>query len=261
MRMRKQTHIIDSLKILLFTAFWVITFTFWYCFIVITVVDYISPSSFWSYQWKFTDSKFFVQPDLYIHTNNQEDSESNGERRETQIQEVNRIVKTNEFRCFSNCLGESVWSGLVKQEDAMHLLSPVFAFIVIQLGARGLDLTLHNNTLIHTNGLVTKKISLRINNTIHLGYDLLDLAKYQLVQQLFTSYRYLQSMRENKIRQTSPAIGICHILDTVICFWNTLDQEHININVVYAVKQLRGRRRRMLWFLQCLVSQVMYGYA
>ena len=32
----------------------------------------------------------------------------------------------------------------------MHLLSPVFAFIAIQLIARSLDLTLHNNTLIHT---------------------------------------------------------------------------------------------------------------
>jgi hypothetical protein len=43
-----------------------------------------------------------------------------------------------------------ILSELVKQEDTMHLLSPVFAFIAIQLIARSLDFTLHNNTLIHT---------------------------------------------------------------------------------------------------------------
>jgi len=84
-----KAQIFDSLKILLFTAFWVITFTFWYCFIVITVVDYISPSSFWSYQWKFTNSKFSVQSDLYIRTIKRT-PKGNGEWRETHIQEVNK---------------------------------------------------------------------------------------------------------------------------------------------------------------------------
>ena len=72
----------------------------------------------------------------------------NGEWWESHIQEVSKLDSQDRWiRCFSNCLGEFILSELVKQEDTMHILSHVFAFIAIQLIARSLDLTLHNNQM------------------------------------------------------------------------------------------------------------------
>jgi hypothetical protein len=133
---------------------------------------------------------------------------------------------------------------LVKQEDTMHLLSPVFAFIAIQLIARSLDFTLHNNTLIHTKWTGDEENIVEHKQHLSSWLRLARSSSFKISICTATLY-FIRDICKARRKLKSDKLVLLYLCAILLSqsYAPEPNPEHLNIHVVYAAKQLRGRCR------------------
>lgn len=126
----------------------------------------------------------------------------------------------------------------------MHLLSPVFAFIAIQLIARSLDFTLHNNTLIHTKWIGDEENI--VEHKQHLSSWLRLARSSSFKKSICTATLYfIRDICKARRKLKSDKLVLLYLCAILLSrsYAPEPHPEHLNIHVVYAAKQLHGRRR------------------